>query len=45
MSCSNASLARLAEVNTVDLATINRILGAPKAQRFAARFLEILRAQ
>ncbi len=45
MSCSNASLARLVEVNTVDLATINRILGAPKAQRFAARFLEILRAQ
>jgi len=45
MSCSNASLARLAEVNSADLTAINRILGAPKAERFAARFLEILRAQ
>ncbi|NOX40343.1 MAG: DNA helicase RecQ [Alphaproteobacteria bacterium] len=45
MSCSNALLAKLAEAKSADLAAISRILGAPKTERFAARFLEILRAQ
>jgi ATP-dependent DNA helicase RecQ len=42
MSCSSADLAKLAAGKPGNLADINRILGVAKAERFGARFLEVL---
>ncbi len=45
MSCSSASLAKLASSRPSDIGAVNRILGDAKAERFGTRFLEILHAQ
>ncbi|MFT4716613.1 MAG: ATP-dependent DNA helicase RecQ [Paracoccaceae bacterium] len=42
MSCSSAALAKLAAGNPGSIGEINRILGVAKAERFGARFLEVL---
>ncbi|MCB1367799.1 MAG: DNA helicase RecQ [Rhodobacteraceae bacterium] len=42
MSCSAALLAKLAEIRPRDAAAMTRILGDARADRFGARFLEIL---
>ena len=42
LSCSAALLARVAALRAHDLASVNRILGQQKAERFGPRFLEIL---
>lgn len=42
LSCSSSSLAKLATARPRDMPTLNRMLGEAKAERFGARFLEIL---
>ena len=42
LRCPAAQLARLAELRPVDMDALARIIGAPKAERFGPRFLQIL---
>lgn len=42
LSCSGPVLAKIASVRPKDISGLNRILGEAKAERFGARFLEIL---
>ncbi|HBN32197.1 MAG TPA: ATP-dependent DNA helicase RecQ, partial [Rhodobacteraceae bacterium] len=42
LSCSASSLAKLAAARPRDMPALNRMLGEAKAERFGARFLDIL---
>lgn len=44
LSCSASQLARLAEVRPADEQGVERVLGERRAERFAAAFLDVLRA-
>ena len=44
LSCNASALARIAEIRPRDLATLTRILGPAKAERFGPAFLEALAA-
>ncbi len=44
LSCSAAQLARVAQLRDTDEAGIERVLGERRAERFAAAFLDVLRA-
>lgn len=42
LSCSSGMLAKIAQQRPRDVSALTRIIGAPKAERFADRFLEVL---